>query len=200
MTERLSAGDPAPAFELTDADGNQVKLSDYAGRRVVVYFYPPAAMTPPGCTTQAIDFTASIGEFGAAGLDIIGISPPDAPPEKLARFRDKQNIAFPLLSDPEKQTLRAYGAFGGEKKLYGKVVEGVIRSTFVVDVAADGTGTIEVAQYNVKAPARQPAAPRSGLLNALRAGPTAGPTLVPLLGRSGGIGRHAGFRFLCACA
>lgn len=146
MTERLSAGDPAPAFELTDADGKQVKLSDYAGRRVVVYFYP-AAMTP-GCTTQAIDFTASVGEFGAAGLDIIGISP-DAP-EKLARFRDKQNIAFPLLSDPDKETLRAYAAFG-EKKLYGKVVEGVIRSTFVVDVAADGTGTIEVAQYNVKA-------------------------------------------------
>jgi len=146
MTSRLAPGDTAPDFTLLDADAHEVSLADFAGRRVIVYFYP-AAMTP-GCTTQAVDFTAAISELSAAGLQVVGISP-DAP-ERLAQFREQQSVAFPLLSDPEKTTLNAYGAFG-EKMLYGKLIEGVIRSTFVVDVDDEGKGTIAVAQYNVKA-------------------------------------------------
>ena len=139
---RLSPGDPAPEFTLPDADGNPVSLSAYRGRRVIVYCYP-AAMTP-GCTTQAVDFTSSAGDLAEAGLDIIGISPD--PPEKLLRFREKEGLQITLLSDPEKQVLAAYGAYG-TKKLYGKEVVGVIRSTFVVDAE----GRIEKAAYNVKA-------------------------------------------------
>ena len=139
---RLSPGDPAPDFTLPDADGNLVSLSDHRGRRVIVYCYP-AALTP-GCTTQAVDFTASAGELAEAGLDIIGISPD--PPEKLLRFREKEQLGITLASDVEKKVLRAYGAYG-PKKLYGKEVVGVIRSTFIV--GADGR--IEKASYNVKA-------------------------------------------------
>lgn len=146
MTTRLSPGDPAPAFTLSDADGHSVSLADYAGRRVVVYFYP-AAMTP-GCTTQAVDFTAAADDFRGAGLDVIGISPD--PVAKLDRFRDAEHVSFPLLSDPDKTVLTAYGAYG-EKLLYGKQVEGVIRSTFVIDVDDRGAGTIAQAQYNVRA-------------------------------------------------
>jgi len=143
---RLDAGATAPAFTLPDADGRSVSLADYAGKRVIVYFYP-AALTP-GCTTQAVDFTAAINDLGAAGYDVIGISPDEQ--AKLAQFRERQSVAFPLLSDPAKEVLTAYGAFG-EKLLYGKLVEGVIRSTFVVDVDAKGEGTVAVAQYNVRA-------------------------------------------------
>jgi peroxiredoxin Q/BCP len=139
---RLSPGDPAPDFTLPDAEGNPVALADHRGRRVIVYCYP-AALTP-GCTTQAVDFTAAAGELAEAGLDIIGISP-DAP-EKLMRFRDKENLAITLVSDPDKKVLQAYGAYG-PKKLYGKEVVGVIRSTFVIDAE----GRIESAAYNVKA-------------------------------------------------
>ncbi|ORA63501.1 thioredoxin-dependent thiol peroxidase [Mycobacteroides franklinii] len=141
-TKRLEVGDKAPAFTLLDADGKKVSLSSYKGRKVIIYFYP-AAMTP-GCTKQACDFRDSLAELNEAGLDVIGISPDK--PEKLAKFRERDGVNFPLLSDPDKETLIAYGAFG-EKKLYGKIVEGVIRSTFVVDEK----GKIEVAQYNVKA-------------------------------------------------
>ena len=139
---RLSAGDPAPAFTLPDADGTPVSLADHLGRRVIVYCYP-AAMTP-GCTTQAVDFTASAGDLAEAGLDIIGISPD--PVEKLQRFREKEQLGITLVSDVDKSVLTAYGAFG-PKKLYGKEVIGVIRSTFVVDAE----GRIEKAAYNVKA-------------------------------------------------
>ena len=139
---RLSPGDPAPDFTLPDAEGKPVTLSSYRGRRVIVYCYP-AALTP-GCTTQAVDFTAAAGDLAAAGLDIIGISPDE--PEKLLRFRDKEKLEITLVSDPDKQVLKAYGAFG-PKKLYGKEVVGVIRSTFVVDAE----GRIERAAYNVKA-------------------------------------------------
>jgi peroxiredoxin Q/BCP len=142
VTNRLAVGDKAPAFSLPDADGNTVKLADYAGRKVIVYFYP-AALTP-GCTKQACDFRDSLAEINGAGLDVIGISPDK--PEKLAKFRDTDDLTFPLLSDPDKKVLAAWGAFG-EKKLYGKTVQGVIRSTFVVDES----GKIAVAQYNVKA-------------------------------------------------
>ncbi|HEX2075059.1 MAG TPA: thioredoxin-dependent thiol peroxidase [Geodermatophilus sp.] len=139
---RLAPGDPAPEFTLPDADGNQVSLADHRGRRVIVYCYP-AALTP-GCTTQAVDFTAAAGELAEAGLDIIGISPD--PPEKLLRFREKENLGITLVSDPDKEVLRAYGAYG-PKKLYGKEIIGVIRSTFIVDAE----GRIEKAAYNVKA-------------------------------------------------
>jgi thioredoxin-dependent peroxiredoxin len=143
---RLDAGDAAPAFTLPDADGRDVSLSDFSGQRVIVYFYP-AALTP-GCTTQAVDFTAAINDLGTAGLHVLGISPDDQP--KLTQFRERQSVAFPLLSDPAKTVLTAYGAYG-EKLLYGKLVEGVIRSTFVVDVDNKGRGTVSVAQYNVRA-------------------------------------------------
>ena len=144
MTEavRLAPGDVAPAFTLPDADGANVSLKDHRGRRVVLYVYP-AAMTP-GCTKQACDFRDSLSALHAAGLDVIGLSPDK--PEKLAKFRDAEALTFPLLSDPDKQVLAAYGAYG-EKKLYGKTVVGVIRSTFVIDPK----GRIELAQYNVKA-------------------------------------------------
>ena len=141
-TARLAPGDKAPAFSLTDADGNTVKLSDFKGRKVIVYFYPAAST--PGCTKQACDFRDSLAELNEGGLDVVGISPDK--PEKLAKFRDAEGLTFPLLSDPDKEVLAAWGAFG-EKKLYGKTVQGVIRSTFVVDEK----GNVEVAQYNVKA-------------------------------------------------
>jgi peroxiredoxin Q/BCP len=146
MTDGLTAGDPAPPFTLPDADGNTVSLSDFAGRRVIVYFYP-AAMTP-GCTTQAVDFTAAMDEFDAAALTVVGISPD--PADKLAQFRNAESISFPLLSDTSHETLKAWGAYG-EKLLYGKHIEGVIRSTFVVDVDPAGAGTIALAEYNVRA-------------------------------------------------
>lgn len=142
MTARLAAGDPAPDFTLPDADGRSVSLSDYRGRRVVVYFYPAAGT--PGCTTQACDFRDSLTEFGEAGLDVVAISPDVAP--ELARFRDAHGLRFPLLSDPEREVLTTWGAYG-EKQLYGKTVTGVIRSTFVVGPEA----MIEEARYNVRA-------------------------------------------------
>lgn len=141
-TSRLEVGDKAPAFSLPDADGNTVKLSDFKGRKVVVYFYPAAST--PGCTKQACEFRDSLASLDDAGIDVVGISPDK--PDKLAAFRDAESLTFPLLSDPDKKVLTQWGAFG-EKKLYGKTVQGVIRSTFVVDE----TGTIAVAQYNVKA-------------------------------------------------
>ncbi len=139
---RLAPGDEAPDFTLPDADGNPVSLMKLRGQRVIVYFYP-AAMTP-GCTKQACDFTAALPELTADGVAVLGISPD--PPAKLARFREKEHLTFPLLSDPDKSTLTAYGAYG-EKMNYGKTIMGVIRSTFVID--ADGK--IEKAMYAVKA-------------------------------------------------
>ncbi|MFN8126423.1 MAG: thioredoxin-dependent thiol peroxidase [Candidatus Nanopelagicales bacterium] len=142
MTDRLEPGDKAPAFTLTDDGGNTVKLSDFAGKTVVLYAYP-AAMTP-GCTTQACDFRDSLSALHAAGIEVIGISPDK--PEKLAKFREKDGLTFTLVSDPDKKVLTEYGAFG-EKKMYGKTVTGVIRSTFVIDPK----GKIEKAMYNVRA-------------------------------------------------
>ena len=142
MTTRLTPGDTAPDFTLPDADGKPVSLADYRGRRVVVYFYPAAGT--PGCTKQACDFRDSLAELNGAGLDVLGISPDK--PAKLAKFRDKEGLTFPLLSDADKDVLNAWGTFG-EKQMYGKTVTGVIRSTFVVDPE----GKIEVAQYNVRA-------------------------------------------------
>ncbi|MDT4997484.1 MAG: thioredoxin-dependent peroxiredoxin [Pseudonocardiales bacterium] len=139
---RLTPGDPAPDFALSDADGNTVSLADYRGRKVIVYFYP-AAMTP-GCTTQACDFRDSLDSLQGAGYAVLGVSPD--PPAKLAQFRERDHVTFPLLADPDRAVLQAYGAWG-EKTMYGKTVTGVLRSTFVVDE----DGSIESAQYNVKA-------------------------------------------------
>ncbi|WP_019549074.1 thioredoxin-dependent thiol peroxidase [Streptomyces sulphureus] len=142
MSERLQPGDTAPAFSLADADGKQVSLADHRGRKVVVYFYP-AAMTP-GCTKQACDFTDNLDLLAGAGYDVIGVSPDK--PEKLAKFREKEGLRVTLVGDPSKEVMEEYGAFG-EKKLYGKTVTGVIRSTVVVDE----DGKVERALYNVKA-------------------------------------------------
>ena len=142
MSERLAPGDTAPAFTLPDADGNDVSLASHQGRKVIVYFYP-AALTP-GCTKQACDFTDNLDVLAAAGYDVIGVSPDK--PEKLAKFREQESLKVTLVGDPSKAVLEAYGAFG-EKKLYGKTVTGVIRSTIVVDEA----GKVEHAFYNVKA-------------------------------------------------
>ena len=142
MTTRLQPGDAAPDFTLPADTGETVTLSDLRGRRVIVYFYP-TAMTP-GCTTQACDFSDSLDDLNAEGYTVLGISKDTT--ERLAKFREKEGLTITLLSDVDKNVLTSWGAFG-EKKLYGKVVEGVIRSTFVVD--ADGK--IELAQYNVKA-------------------------------------------------
>jgi peroxiredoxin Q/BCP len=139
---RLQPGDVAPDFTLLDDEGREVTLSSLRGGKVIVYFYP-AAMTP-GCSKQACDFTASLEQLKARGYTVLGVSPDS--PARLAQFRARENLTLTLLSDPSRAVLRSYGAFG-TKKLYGKEVQGVIRSTFVVD--ADGK--VEVAQYNVKA-------------------------------------------------
>ena len=141
-TRRLSPGDTAPDFTLTSDTGEEVSLADLRGRKVIVYFYPNA-MTP-GCTTQACDFSDSLASLQAAGYEVLGISPNT--PDKLAKFRERDGLTITLLSDADKSAMQAYGAYG-EKKLYGKLVEGVIRSTFVVDE----DGTLTLAQYNVKA-------------------------------------------------
>lgn len=144
MTEakRLEIGDTAPTFTLSDDEGNSVSLSDYAGKRVLVYFYPRA--NTPGCTKEACDFRDALEQLNGLDIAVVGISPDK--PEALAKFRADHELNFPLLSDPDKEVMSAYGAFG-EKKNYGKVVQGVIRSTFLVE--ADGT--IGQALYNVKA-------------------------------------------------
>ncbi|PWJ24561.1 peroxiredoxin Q/BCP [Branchiibius hedensis] len=139
---RLEVGDKAPDFQLSDQNDAPVSLSDFRGRKLIVFCYP-AAMTP-GCTKEACDFRDSIAPLQAAGYAVVGLSPD--PVAKLAKFAEKESLTYPLLSDTDKAVLTAYGAYG-EKKLYGKVVTGVIRSTFVIDEH----GTVEIARYNVKA-------------------------------------------------
>lgn len=139
---RLSPGDKAPEFTLTDDTGASVSLQDFAGERVVLFFYPRA--NTPGCTKEACDFRDSLAPLNEVGIKVVGISPDK--PEALAKFRTDHDLNFPLLSDPSREVLKAYGAFG-EKKNYGKIVEGVIRSTFLIE--ADGT--IGLALYNVRA-------------------------------------------------
>jgi thioredoxin-dependent peroxiredoxin len=142
VSARLSPGDAAPDFTLPDDQGGEVSLSGLRGRKVIVYFYP-AAMTP-GCTTQACDFSDNINTLRGEGYEVLGISPDT--PTKLAKFREKDGLTISLLSDADRAVMDAYGAFG-EKKLYGKTVEGVIRSTVVVDEE----GVVSHALYNVKA-------------------------------------------------
>lgn len=141
-TARLAPGDTAPEFSLPTDSGEMLSLKELRGRKVVLYAYP-AAMTP-GCTKQACDFRDSLASLQAAGYEVVGISPDK--PAKLAQFRERDGLTFPLVSDQDKSVLTAYGAFG-EKQLYGKTVTGVIRSTFVIDEE----GRIERALYNVKA-------------------------------------------------
>jgi thioredoxin-dependent peroxiredoxin len=140
--QKLAPGDEAPDFSLPDADGKTVQLSALRGQRVIVYFYP-AAMTP-GCTKEACDFRDNLGALANAGLTVLGISPDT--PQKLAKFRDQESLNFSLLADPDREVLKAYGAYG-EKTMYGKKTVGVIRSTFVVG----SDGRIERAYYNVRA-------------------------------------------------
>lgn len=142
MMPRLSTGEPAPDFTLPDADGKDVSLADLRGQKVIVYFYP-AAMTP-GCTKEACDFRDNINSLASAGYQVLGISKDD--PATLAKFRDRDNLNFPLLSDTDLAVHKLYGAYG-EKSLYGKIVTGVLRSTFVVDES----GSIRLALYNVRA-------------------------------------------------
>lgn len=142
MTDRLSPGDTAPDFTLASDTGDEVALSGLRGKRVILYFYP-AAMTP-GCTTQACDFSESLDSLRGAGYEVLGVSK-DAP-AKLATFRERDALTLTLLSDEDLAVHKSYGAYG-TKMLYGKEVEGVLRSTFVI--AEDGK--VELAQYNVKA-------------------------------------------------
>lgn len=143
---KLTEGTPAPAFTLPDPDGNPVSLSDFAGSRVIVYFFP-AALTP-GCTIEAVDFDAALGDLAAAGYRVVGISPDPLP--KLVKFRERKELGFPLLSDADRTVMKSYGAYGS-KMLYGKAIEGVLRSTFIIEVDAAGNGTVQTAQYNVRA-------------------------------------------------
>jgi len=139
---RLSPGDAAPEFTLPDADGKPVSLSDFRGRSLVIYCYPAAAT--PGCTKQACDFRDNLASLDTAGFAVVGISPDK--PAKLAKFRNAEDLNFPLLSDDDRGVLTAYGAYG-EKQTYGRTVTGVIRSTFVIDPE----GRIDRALYNVRA-------------------------------------------------
>ena len=140
--ERLEAGSIAPGFSLLDQDGKATALSDFLGTKVIVYFYPAAGT--PGCTTQACDFRDNINSLKSAGYQVLGVSKDTV--DDLAKFQKDQGLNFPLLSDLDLDAHNAYGAYG-EKNLYGKLVTGVLRSTFVLDE----TGTIELALYNVKA-------------------------------------------------
>jgi peroxiredoxin Q/BCP len=142
MTTRLSPTDLAPEFSLPVAGGGTISSADLAGKRAIVYFYPAAST--PGCTTQACDFRDSLASLQGAGFTVVGISPD--PVAKLESFVTSEHLTFPLASDEDKSVATAFGAFG-EKKLYGKVVTGIIRSTFVIDTE----GRIELAQYNVRA-------------------------------------------------
>lgn len=142
MTKRLETGQTAPAFTLPDQNGKSVSLSDFAGKKVILYFYPAAST--PGCTKQACDFRDSLASLASAGYVVIGVSKDTE--AKLKKFETAESLTFPLLSDPELTVHNAFGTYG-EKSMYGKTVMGVIRSTFVIDES----GKIELALYNVKA-------------------------------------------------
>jgi peroxiredoxin Q/BCP len=142
MAERLIPGDPAPDFTLRDQDGNDVNLSDFRGRKTIVYFYPAAST--PGCTKEACDFRDSLASLQASGYDVVGVSPDSV--KALAKFAKEEQLTFPVLSDEDHSVADAYGAWG-EKKNYGRTYEGLIRSTVVVDP----DGKVHLAQYNVRA-------------------------------------------------
>ncbi|MFQ4148386.1 thioredoxin-dependent thiol peroxidase [Arthrobacter sp. LAPM80] len=142
MPSSLTAGQVAPGFNLPDASGQEISLADFAGRQVIVYFYPKAAT--PGCTTEACDFRDSLSALQAAGVDVVGIS--TDPADALANFSNEFDLNFPLLSDANHQVAEAWGAWG-EKLVNNETVIGTLRSTVVVN--ADGT--VRSAEYNVSA-------------------------------------------------
>ncbi len=142
MSTQLTPGQTAPGFTLPDANGKNVNLSDFAGRQVVVYFYPKAAT--PGCTTEACDFRDSLAALQAGGVDVVGIS--TDPQEALTAFGEEFELNFPLLSDVEHEVAEAWGAWG-EKVVNGNTMIGTLRSTVVLN--ADGT--VHSAEYNVAA-------------------------------------------------
>jgi peroxiredoxin Q/BCP len=139
---KLEPGQKAPAFTLKDQDGTDVSLADYAGKKVIVYFYPAAST--PGCTTEACDFRDNINSLKSAGYQVLGIS--KDPIGALKKFQEEQGLNFPLLSDESLAVHNAYGSYG-EKSMYGKTVTGTLRSTFVLDENED----VVLALYNVKA-------------------------------------------------
>jgi peroxiredoxin Q/BCP len=130
------------SFTLSNQDGKQVSSDDFSGKKYVMFFYP-RAMTP-GCTTESCDFRDSYAQFNDAGYDVIGVSPD--PPSRNAKFKEKEGLNFDLLSDEDHSLAESLGAWG-EKKMYGKTTEGLIRSTFVID----GNGQVEKAYRNVRA-------------------------------------------------
>ena len=142
MSTRLEPGTKAPSFSLEDYTGQQYSLADYAGHKVILYFYPKAST--PGCTKEACDFRDNLASLKSLGYVVLGVSPDK--PAALEKFTAKESLTFPLLSDADHAVALAYGAWG-EKKNYGKVYEGLIRSTFVINEQ----GIIELAQYNVRA-------------------------------------------------
>ena len=142
MSTRLEPGTKAPSFTLEDYTGQQYSLADYAGHKVILYFYPKAST--PGCTKEACDFRDNLASLKSLGYVVLGISPDK--PAALEKFTAKESLTFPLLSDADHAVALVYGAWG-EKKNYGKVYEGLIRSTFVINEQ----GIIELAQYNVRA-------------------------------------------------
>jgi peroxiredoxin Q/BCP len=142
MSTRLEAGNKAPSFTLPDQNGKEISLSDFAGKKVILYFYPAAST--PGCTKQACDFRDNLGSLEKSGYVVLGVSKDSL--AKLKKFVDSESLTFPLLSDPGLTVHNSYGTYG-EKSMYGKTVMGVIRSTFVIDEQ----GKIELALYNVKA-------------------------------------------------
>jgi peroxiredoxin Q/BCP len=139
---KLEVGQKAPSFTLKDQDGVDVSLGDFAGKKVIVYFYPAAST--PGCTTEACDFRDNINSLKSAGYQVLGISKDPIGP--LKKFQQEQGLNFPLLSDEDLAVHHAYGAFG-EKSMYGKTVTGTLRSTFVLDENED----VVLPLYNVKA-------------------------------------------------
>ena len=124
----MNIGDTAPDFTLQDKAGNQVRLSDFAGQKVVLYFYPKD--NTPGCTRQACAFAAAYDDFKKRSITVIGISKDSV--ESHRKFAEKHDLPFILLADPELQAIQAYGVWQ-EKKLYGKVSMGVVRTTFIID-------------------------------------------------------------------
>jgi thioredoxin-dependent peroxiredoxin len=139
---KLEPGDQAPPFALSDQHGNTVRLEDFGGRKLLVYFYPEA--DTPGCTTQSCDVRDHRQEFAELGLDVVGISPDE--PEKQLAFDEKFSLGFPLLADTDHAVAEAWGTWG-EKKLYGKSYIGITRSSFLIDEQ----GRVERAWYRVKA-------------------------------------------------
>ncbi|MDQ7785666.1 MAG: thioredoxin-dependent thiol peroxidase [Desulfomonilaceae bacterium] len=137
----LKTGDHAPSLRLVDQDGKEVKLSDFKGKKLLLYFYPKADTS--GCTKQACSIRDADPDFSDLGVAAVGISPDK--PAKLKKFDEKHGLGFVLLSDPDNSTAKAYGAWG-EKKMYGKTYEGIIRSSFLIDES----GTVVEAWYNVK--------------------------------------------------